>query len=337
MPEDNDSIKKLLVTSNKRKLNDSELREIQTKKYNLEEEGEDGDTLLINAAMLDDAECLVLLITAGVNLNHKNNKRVTALISAASFGNIGCVNALIAAGANPNVVDADGDTALISAARFGWIDCVNALIAAGAHINNKNNEGRTALLVTGLHGLEEGDYFDCQMALLMAGAHPGHHQEDSAKYLWGLIKACDIRDTRVPFALAALYEQQITLNSEQTNEIFDLSDQEIEEAGTYLKKLQEIHELHKKNVFNAIHQGTAIVRKLPMALIDLIAQYDLSYKTPLEDERVTETKNINKLLACEKYFFARANNDHLKPGAALKRKFEQEMEDVRMPYTKKMT
>ena len=88
-----------------------------------------------------------------------------ALIASARTGNAGTVRDMITAGANVNVKDEHGNTALIEAARNGHDGVVRTLLAAGADTKITNNDGQTALTLARLGGHE-----DVVAALTQAGA-----------------------------------------------------------------------------------------------------------------------------------------------------------------------
>lgn len=86
-----------------------------------------------------------LLISAGANLNYKNNYGYTALISASRLGFIDIVNILIKAGSAIDTGDANGQTALMTASVNGFTNVMTALITAGANVNKTDFVSRSAL------------------------------------------------------------------------------------------------------------------------------------------------------------------------------------------------
>ena len=75
-------------------------------------------------------------------LQYKLAKRC---LEAADRGNLQAVRNLISAGADVNAKDEDGETALMIAADDGHTAIVQALIAAGADVNARDDEGESAL------------------------------------------------------------------------------------------------------------------------------------------------------------------------------------------------
>lgn len=62
------------------------------------------------------------------------------------------VKALLSAGADINAKDQDGKTALMAAAWSGRTETVKDLLTAGVDINAKNNDGETALMISEKRG-----------------------------------------------------------------------------------------------------------------------------------------------------------------------------------------
>ncbi|MEI6544009.1 MAG: ankyrin repeat domain-containing protein [Methylococcales bacterium] len=88
------------------------------------------------------------------------------VIDAAEAGDLLKVQALLTAGADVNAKNEVGGTALMDASRNGHKEIVKALIAKGADVNAKDNEGRnTALFYAASHGHQ-----DVVKALKQAGA-----------------------------------------------------------------------------------------------------------------------------------------------------------------------
>lgn len=70
-----------------------------------------GMTALTTVCDRGHAECLQLLLEAGMNINKPDRLGNTALISATFDNKIGCLRLLLAAGAHINIVDSSGSTA----------------------------------------------------------------------------------------------------------------------------------------------------------------------------------------------------------------------------------
>ena len=79
-------------------------------------------------------------------MNLANNDRWTPLHFAATYGRTDIAQALITAGADVNAKDEFGYTPLHLAARDGQVEIAQALITAGADVNAQNNSGYTRFI-----------------------------------------------------------------------------------------------------------------------------------------------------------------------------------------------
>ncbi len=73
---------------------------------------EDGDTALMEAALVHNLSVLNTLLEAGAKVDHRNQAGQTALMNAATSGHLANVRALIRAGADMNARDEAGKTVL---------------------------------------------------------------------------------------------------------------------------------------------------------------------------------------------------------------------------------
>ncbi len=131
----------------------SKVNEIIASGVSLNVRDSNGNTVLIEAASLEELAIVKKLIAKGVNVNAKNNRDSTALMYA-SNGHTEIVKALIEAGADVNAKDNYGMTALMYAFNE-HTEIVKALIETGADVNAKNNEGYTSLMIASLKGYTE--------------------------------------------------------------------------------------------------------------------------------------------------------------------------------------
>ena len=101
-----------------------------------------------------DSRCADLLIAAGANVNKQGKDGRTPIMEATIYGQYGNVEILIKAGADVHIQDHEGKTALMWAASYGQDKCGAILIGAGADVNEQNNQGRTALMLTVIYGYD---------------------------------------------------------------------------------------------------------------------------------------------------------------------------------------
>jgi len=150
---------------------------------------DDGNTPLMDAAENGDLNKVKRLIAAGANVNARNIFGCTPLMSAihafeaevlATRNNyIEIVKALIAAGAKIEARtaktdgNAGGATPLIMAAEKGNIDFINVLIEKHANVNAKNNAGWTPLMEAAV-----GGHIDVMQALIAKGADVNAKRDD---------------------------------------------------------------------------------------------------------------------------------------------------------------
>ena len=120
---------------------------------------EEGHSALTTAINYSNAECVLLLIQSGADVN------IDTLIWAAQKGHPKCVQEVMAKGVDVNCSNTDGNTPLIVAAENGHIDCLKSLIEAGANVNFSKKYGHTALFWAAANGRRQ-----CVEALIDSGA-----------------------------------------------------------------------------------------------------------------------------------------------------------------------
>lgn len=112
---------------------------------------EDGDHLLMYAALYSSIDCMQLLIEKGCNVNAKNNLDETALMWAAH--DIEKMKLLIQRGADVNAKAKTGNTALLIASiGHGKYDAVKLLLDQGADALALNSKKENALIRAALFG-----------------------------------------------------------------------------------------------------------------------------------------------------------------------------------------
>ena len=106
---------------------------------------EGGQTVLMMLGEEATADLVWDLINAGAKVNQKDNEGNTPLIEAAGFNNIEALKTLLDAGAEVAAWNHNGETPLLMAASAGLVNNVRALILAGADINQRDSDDKTAL------------------------------------------------------------------------------------------------------------------------------------------------------------------------------------------------
>lgn len=86
-----------------------------------------GDNLLHTTARMGDIESMKILISAGININHKGDMNFTPLHYAAGWGGVEAVNLLLKHGANKNALNDFRETPKTTALSLNKHDTANLL------------------------------------------------------------------------------------------------------------------------------------------------------------------------------------------------------------------
>lgn len=122
-----------------------EIRELLAAGVSPDVTNQNGETPLMAAAYLGDAEITRLLLEAGADPDKKERQwGNTALMYAAFRGHLEVVEMLLDNQANPDISNREGWTALMCAAYAGRPKTAQALIKGGADPDKKTNDGWTA-------------------------------------------------------------------------------------------------------------------------------------------------------------------------------------------------
>ena len=112
----------------------------------------DAENGLLVAAENGYADCVDVLLQAGINPDVVDSSRGSALSTAASAGHVEVVRHLAAAVSRTGLnARWHGSTALHRAVASAHSTCVSALIEAGASVNAVNSAGDTPLIVAAKH------------------------------------------------------------------------------------------------------------------------------------------------------------------------------------------
>ena len=114
----------------------------------------DGRTPLHDAALDDDTDALLALLSGGADPDTADLDGAVPLHYAATTGALGAIQVLLAAGATPDLADSRGNTPLMTAITTSNDDpqLAQALTAAGADPYARNNFGQTPARMAGLLG-----------------------------------------------------------------------------------------------------------------------------------------------------------------------------------------
>lgn len=135
----------------------------------VDEEYEDGETLLSRAAACESClDLLQLLIAAGADVNHADADGCTPLYRACTAFNTDGARLLVEGGADVNAATREGETPLMNAALGNHAEMVKILLQAGANVNAVDAQGCTAL-----DAAEAACSRECMRLLQRAGGRTG--------------------------------------------------------------------------------------------------------------------------------------------------------------------
>ncbi|WP_428047156.1 ankyrin repeat domain-containing protein [Candidatus Proelusimicrobium excrementi] len=137
-----------------------------------------GDDILLSAVFFGDLDSVKVLIENGADITFERKTETgssgPALILASLSGHLPVVRYLAESGADLDIQNSFGETALMLAAAKGHYDVVDFLIQAGADINKQKNVGTTAVKFAAGSGNTE-----ILEALIKAGADINIGDEDN--------------------------------------------------------------------------------------------------------------------------------------------------------------
>ncbi|MYN12792.1 ankyrin repeat domain-containing protein [Pusillimonas sp. TS35] len=137
-----------------------------------------GSTALLLATRENKVAAAKALIDAGADVNAKDNINDSAYLYAGARGHLEILNMTLAHGADLTSTNRYGGTALIPAAERGHVDTVRTLVDAGVDVDHINKLGWTALLEAIILGSGGERHQKIVDILLKAGANPNLADRD---------------------------------------------------------------------------------------------------------------------------------------------------------------
>lgn len=127
-----------------------------------------GTTQLMDAALNNDGDGVILLVSRGADVNAVDDMLgQTALHLCAIGDNVQAATALIQKGANVDARDSRGKTPLHEAAAAGAVEVIKLPLSSEAEIQNQDGVGKTPL-----HRAAQASQAEAAKMLLAAGADP---------------------------------------------------------------------------------------------------------------------------------------------------------------------
>ena len=113
----------------------------------LNEQNEDGQTIVFMAAQNGHADTIHVLKEFGADVNTPTNDGLTPVWVAAYYGHVDVIRVLAELGADVNTPTNDGCTPVWIAAQNGHVDAIRVLAENGADVNTPNNNGCTQCIL----------------------------------------------------------------------------------------------------------------------------------------------------------------------------------------------
>jgi ankyrin repeat protein len=168
------------------------VRDLLTRKAEVNAGSQDGSTALLWAAHWNDIATADLLIRAQADANIANDFGMTPLSRACTNGSAALVELLLKAGANPNARIATGETPVMTCASSGTVDAIRMLIARGADVNAKEpSQNQDALMWAAAER-----HPNVVRLLMEAGANPQAHTKKGFTALHFAAREGDVDSVR---------------------------------------------------------------------------------------------------------------------------------------------
>ena len=249
------------------------------------------DSLVADAAMMDDAVRVTELLRQGEDVNSAHGDGMTAIHWAAENGNGVVANLLISAGANlDSVTRMGGYTALHLASRNGAADVVRALLAAGSDVMAETTTGE----VTALHFAAASGDVGIITQLVEAGA-----EVNATESVWNQTPLMFAAGSNRPGAVSTLIEHGADL--EASSKVIDLVARHAEDLEAKKRRDEVLNTFREESGSEA---GTwapdpSEVSAAVVAAREYIAQREVDVDVVEEDRRNRRTLNYTRLVSTQ--------------------------------------
>ena len=125
----------------------SAVRELLSKKADVNATGPDGTTALEWMIRIDDLEITKMLLAAGADPKKANRLGVTPIALAAANGNVDILKILLDAGVDANTIDPNNEPVSWSTIRSGNVEAVRTLLDRGATVDFKDSVRQSSLML----------------------------------------------------------------------------------------------------------------------------------------------------------------------------------------------
>ena len=249
------------------------------------------DTLVADAAMVEDIERMSRLLQQGEDVNAAQGDGMTAIHWAAENDNRDIADVLIAAGANPGAVTRMGGyTALHLASKNGAVDVVSALLSAGSDVMARTTTGA----VTPLHFAAASGDVDVINQLVKAGA-----EVNARESVWDQTPLMFAAGGNRLNAVNALIDLGADLQA--TSKVIDLVARHAEDLEAKKRRDEVLDTFREESgsEAGAWAPGPNEVTAAIQAARDYIAQQEVIVDVVEENERDRRTLNYTRLVGTQ--------------------------------------
>ncbi len=249
------------------------------------------DTLVADAAMVDDVERMARLLRQGEDVNTAQGDGMTAVHWAAENGNVVIADMLIAAGANlASVTRMGGYSALHLASKNGAVEVVRALLAAGSEVMAETTTGA----VTPLHFAAASGDVNVIDELVKAGA-----EVNARESVWNQTPLMFAAGSNRLGAVNALIELGADLGA--TSKVIDLVARHAEDLEAKKRRDEVLDTFREESGSEAgawAPEPSEVTAAIQAARAYL-AQQEVDVEEIEEDESNRRTLNYTRLVATQ--------------------------------------